>query len=1701
MDTSDVHSTLDHALPPKHRRGRRLLARFGLGVILVLVALLLLLQTRWGATQTVRLVTNQLNLLPGATLQVEAAGGSFIRSLSLYNLSVVENQTQIVLFSADTLEASYRLLPLLRRQVEVERAYLAAPQARMTQAADSTWDLLSILPTDTTDTESAWVVSIHQAHIHNGEATLAFYNPTVDSSYHVTQFQLQATDVHIGEAVAASLDTLGMHLRLPETSDPVRLGVQAALANNEFTLGGLRLTSDRSNVTGQGTLRLPADSTDTIDDVDFTLTVDSLAFADIRLFLPSLDPATTVSATVTVTGSERLLQTEAEAQFSDGGALILSGEATPTTRGDLSYQLDGTLDGLNPRLFAFENESLAGRISVRLAVDLSGESLDALSGETEVRVIEAHLGDFTFLPTVAMGTFANGEAQLNAATGLRGATFGLTGTMRPFGNPAPYDVTVSWSAFNIASFLADTTQQSNINGHLRLTGQGFDPQTLAATALVSLDPSTYNAAAIPRGQITGDYADQALTFATDVALADGQLLLQGTADLGETMRYAITDGRLLDVDVAALLADTTASRLNTTFTAQGQGISPEALDGTATFALSDTYYGPYRINTAMLATTLRDGQLSLTTRTNLQGGDLDVQATALPFAEPLRFAITEAAFRNLDIGQLQDPILSTSDLNGRLRITGEGNTPEDLAIQAELELDTSRYNHQPISSADLTATLRNAQADMALRIDFPDGQAVFQGNATPFAERPSYAITNGTFARLNLGALLNQESLQSNLTGGLTLAGSGFAPEDVALQATLNLARSVLNREVIENGGMQVRVQNGLTDATAFLDLENSAVNLQAAGYFFDPTPTYALQGHLQDVRLAELMGIDTLDTRLSFEMDLEGQGLDLASLDANGTLTADTSRVLDITVEALRMGFTVHEGTAQIDTLLLQSNVVDMVGSGAVALRDTLGTRTSDFVFDATVKDLAPIQPFTAIETLRLQQGDFEARVFGPSNQLRFETTLDLQSLAFNEIRVAEMEGRLIGELNADRSVNEAELRATMDFFSLPAFLVEETRFDLVYDGSVASFAGEMKVDNRRSARFEATLDPDAEEVVLQGLNLNLDQDRWSLLQNAFITYGDAYNIRNFLLFTDDQQIAVDGIIDPNGEQNLLLTIEQLRINAIADLLGFDGLQGTVNGALSMDGLARDPAINGALILDLQSRNRPVGDLNVAVSYDDLQLGLDARLQHVNNSALTLQGFIPVDLRIRADSIETAEEDEAQRLVQAGDLNFTIQADSFDIGWVGPFLDPLLVDRIQGQLTADVRIDGTPDSPNFAGFARLTDGVLRYPLLDVTHEDLTAEVAFADNQLQLQNLAVSTGNGGVVGNGTIDFADLTLGAFNITANASNFLAIDNGEYRAQASGTITLAGTTTNPELSGDLTVPSMDVFLTATEELDEVELTDADIQTLERRFGIRVSEEDTTTFSFYDALAITNLAIELERDSWVRSKQNPRMDVQFTGNLDLRKAPFADPEGFGTIEVLTERSRIQQFNRTFKLRNGTLAFNGPVTDPIMDFEAIYEVPSRGNTESEATIILSLQGNIENLDITFSSENPAGLPETDIISYIATGRPASQALQFGSTDLEDIALSQLSSIVEGVASAGLGLDVIEIQYEENRITVTAGTYLSPELYAAVSQPISRNSTSTTDELNRTQFTLEYELIPSLLFRLVSQGSNATVNFIWEYAY
>ena len=174
-----------------------------------------------------------------------------------------------------------------------------------------------------------------------------------------------------------------------------------------------------------------------------------------------------------------------------------------------------------------------------------------------------------------------------------------------------------------------------------------------------------------------------------------------------------------------------------------------------------------------------------------------------------------------------------------------------------------------------------------------------------------------------------------------------------------------------------------------------------------------------------------------------------------------------------------------------------------------------------------------------------------------------------------------------------------------------------------------------------------------------------------------------------------------------------------------------------------------------------------------------------------------------------------------------------------------------------------------------------------------------------------------------------------------------------------------------------------------------------------------------------------------------------------------------------------------------------GDRLDTQLDLTAAHTVPSRTDPEPEAVIVMRLEGSVGNLRVELSAE--PSMSNEDIVSYLATGRPAGQALSLG--DGSDrggllstgagLALDPATGLIEGLAAEHIGLDVIDIRRDPiHGTTLVAGRYVSPTLYLGFQQPLSQTRTAEagTSSQSRTRVEIELEVYRWLLLNFESGG-------------
>ena len=1530
----------------------------------------------------------------------------------------------------------------------------------------------------------------------------------------MNDLRLGARDLRYASPLTGRLDTLGLAATLPKLDAPLQFGAAGTLAADRFTLDGLRLTAPHSDVRGEGSLRLPQTADDVLDDVTFTLTAAPLAFRDIAPLVPTLDlnPAAELRLDAHANGSGRLMQLHTNAALSTGGTLALDATVTPRLPTDveratpepLRYQLTAQARDLSTRSLFRSDAGAPTRVNADVQVDLEGPTLDQLSGTAGARVVDTEVAGYPLQLAPLEFAFTNGEATVRGDGALAGAGLSFSGTLAPFGAAPSYDLRTRLADLDVGTFAPESGLSSALTTQLRLTGTGLSLPGARLTAQLDIQPSTVNVQPIDSGRLTVRLAQDTLRYDAQVAFPEGQVAANGSARLATPLTYTVDRGQLTAVDVAALLGDTTASALSGTFALRGTDTDPGSMQLMADVELQNSHYGGYRLRRATSRLSLSQGRAEVDAMADLYGGQFEVAATAIPFADPLTLRTTRGQFRHVDIGPLLQDSTQHSDLSGTFSLSGEQRADAPWGRwTASVALDTSRLNQQPLHAARLNASLQSARVDADLTLDTPSGRSRLAGYADGLDATPTYALTEGRFDHLNLGALAGLPGARTALNGTLALEGRGVDPTSLSLDARLDLGASEINQATLQQGRLRARIDQGEGSVDGQFNLDQGRMTLAATAHPEDDRPSYRVQGRLDSVNVAALAGVDSLESNVSLNVNVDGTGFAPSTLQLTGRIGGRTSRYGALRLDTLDARMAMQDGLLRVDTLLANTNVGTARAGGTVAVSDPDAEYTSNFFVAVQTTTLAPLRSVLGVPTLSLDAGTFEGRIYGDPGTVRFDAMASLTNLAYNDLRLADVETRLAGAQGDTTALSALEVRGRVGFLSYSTFSVEDTEFEGRYADQRFTFSSSLTVDRERSARLSGAADlrPGNERVVLETFNMRLGTARWSLLQDASVTYGEAYRISNLLLYSDQQQLAADGVVDFDGAQSLVITLESVEIGAITDLLGFEGLGGQLSGTLDMSGSAQSPQLSSTLNLDVRSFNEAVGRLRLGIDYDSLRARVDARLTHVDGSTLTMNGRIPADLRLTASDTSNVMNDP---------VDLTLSAEAFSIGWIDPFIDPLLAQDVRGQFQADATIGGTLDTPALSGSGTLRNGSLYLTELGTTYDRISADLDFTGEEVRVrQATARSDGGGRLESEGRISLTDLTLGAYDLSVTTTDFLAIDTREYSARVGSDLTVSGSTQRPVVQGTVQVVSADIyFATGSEteaDLATVQLSPKDQQVIERRFGIRLTEADTTTFDAYQAMAM-DLTVQFERNTWIRSRSNPKMNIQFTGNLDVQKNHNEqDAQVFGTIEVIPERSRVVQFGKDFQIEEGALTFNGAATEPVMDIRAVYNVRARASQQNEVTIILSINGRPEDLDLTLGS-TPA-MDTNNILSYLAVGRPADQlrgglASNGGSESLAGrVALGQAASLVENLAASKLGLDVVRIEpTPDGTIFLTAGQYLSPRFYAAVQQSITDDPgaqvTSSVPDI-----TLEYEFTRWLLVRALYRNPNVRLNLFWEYAY
>ncbi len=497
----------------------------------------------------------------------------------------------------------------------------------------------------------------------------------------------------------------------------------------------------------------------------------------------------------------------------------------------------------------------------------------------------------------------------------------------------------------------------------------------------------------------------------------------------------------------------------------------------------------------------------------------------------------------------------------------------------------------------------------------------------------------------------------------------------------------------------------------------------------------------------------------------------------------------------------------------------------------------------------------------------------------------------------------------------------------------------------------------------------------------------------------------------------------------------------------------------LTVAGLGARPGLEGAV-------------LRLDGAWDGRDARLDGRLESGDAAPLILAVAVP--LGAGTDGLPVVDE--------AAMLQGRI-AGQGEVGALMPYL-PLPEHLLTGTGALDLRVSGTLGDPRIAGPITLSEG--RYENLD---SGLTLRKMALDAMLVGRGgaftLSATDGSGGkVAGEGQLALVD---GGFTLdtTVTLNDAHVARRDDVTARASGEIAVTGGSAQGlDVTGRINLKAVDVRIP-----NQLPPNVVDLETVTLRDAVQNAEQADAVREPRIMPVRLNIAIKANESVSVRGRG---LDSRWGGDAQIT-GTASDPRLLGDVNLV--RGRLDFISREFTLSRGTVVFDGGRDiDPRLDIAARHEA-------NDIVAIVTISGTASNPSVALSSE-PA-MQQDAILAQLLFGKPLAELTTFELVQLAQV-LATLSGAggnfdVLGRARETLGLDVLRVSAggsgdnPADSVSVTAGKYVTEDVYVGVKQGTQPGSSGVTVEIQLTDRITLFSDVEQ------STGSSVGVRVQWDY--
>ncbi len=1024
-----------------------------------------------------------------------------------------------------------------------------------------------------------------------------------------------------------------------------------------------------------------------------------------------------------------------------------------------------------------------------------------------------------------------------------------------------------------------------------------------------------------------------------------------------------------------------------------------------------------------------------------------------------------------------------------------------LSIRLYSEVDTAFIGGQAISDLNFEGDIsRNSITSQGLVKLIDDSLAISATVSNLLEDQLSFAFQLNT-QQFNAAEVVGMEDFPTRINLAAKGSGRYSAGGDIQVQTQVSADSSYLNGAALDKLSLTANLHNNTliipqvklksevadgtfsarrnisdrTDPTNRLTVDVQLKNLQPIADFIDAkklSGTGTITGNVTDTNAKKLQ----FDGNIELHDVAYDSLFSAKSIVGKNTITIGEEYAYDLALDITKPAYTQFKlqdlhfqthGTATPDSML-GNFVLNIESDGAGSITQSGNYRVGlDTLSGSLIWNQFNYQ--TPVSTLLLQR-PFEVSY---QNSVLQTDTLELRAEdgTFFELSVPYADSlRQHGRING-RDFN---------FGVIQEIIFDERFVDGVLSGNLAlsntpdSLSGNGAITINHLS-YKGT------DVDTLDLDFGLSSGRLKATLDLIIE--DESKVSGFVdvpFTTNDPGTIDDAFFEEKVEGRFeIKPIALSELQSILNAFEIKNTKGifTFNGSLS--GTAGEPDFEG----NFELKDPVLSGIKVDTAFADFSyhhqqknITLKAGLNVQQQRAASIDASVPISMDFRTFELNMPEETDS--------IEVQILTDDFNISIANDFLDKHYLKNIKGLLNANIDLSGVKSELTPQGKLTLTKAEVEVPIAGIKLKNISSELNLSEKGLSLDHFSMESGSGKLTANGMIKTDGLSPVGIDIKADATRFKLANTADYNLTIDMDAALTGEPYRPKASGKLTVKNGFIYLQnfGEKSVENVEL----------------EEEETTSFSLYDSLAI-DMEFEIERNFQIRNRRYLDMEVSLSGNLEAQKPVRKDLQLFGALTA--NDGFVRPLGKQFNIDEGRFTFSGPMVNPEIYIKTSYIPQTSQKQGSLITLFYIIEGSAQDPNFRFESEPT--MEQQDIICYTLFNKPCyaldswQQAISGqGGASPTDLLVGVLLDEFETLATQQLGIDVVQIDNNRSGGTsIKTGWYVNQKTFFAIINRLGGSDA-------KTLFVLEY-LLKENLDLIITQGDDSRqgVDIRWQYDY